>query len=138
MGNWHTASKGKTVSSCVAAGTITSILVTVILMIIFAILINGGKMEAHALDIARNSIVLCAVLTGTLVGVMKTEAKILIIYGVITGIYLFSLIATNIIVFDGEFAGLLPEVLMIVIGAGVSFVIKVLSTKRKPAYKKKY
>ncbi len=122
----------------ITKGSAFSIAASLLLAAIAAVLITDGKLNEDTMKFIPYAITFISLATGTILCNIRTEGKYAIINAAIALIYLFVLVASNIIFFDGEFNNLwivlLTMVAVIVISSLIS--IKAHKPKKRRLYAK--
>ena len=115
--------KEKTLIFSVCVGIAVALIISTILSIGLAFLVQNGKMEENEI-IGVFLIRVVAVFVGVLVAATTSANKLLPITGIIATGYLFVLLVVAILFFDGTIKQIWSGVSSVVIGAAVALVIK--------------
>ena len=117
------ASKNKSIIACIGIGLATSILISLILTIVTASLIQKGSItESEKISVFLVRLV--SVMVGSLVGTGLQGKKALPVIGVISGCYYICLLIVGLLVLNGSLISPWQGLLSTTVGGAVACVIK--------------
>lgn len=122
--------------AAILIGAVFAIAVSVLLAAITAALITNGRIGEGSIVFIPYIIIFLGITTGSILCNLRAEGKYAIINTAVAAIYLFLLVASNIIFFDGVFNKLWLVILTMIVTIALSSFVSVNS--HKPKKRKRY
>lgn len=110
-------------------GAVTAILLSMLLATIVSVIIVSGILTESQLPVIVNVIIFLSVFISTIFSGRKIERHLVITTTAIAAIYMFVLIAMNIVIFDGDFSNFGAGIAVMVSASILSIFL--LARKRK-------
>lgn len=129
---------GRSTTTNIMIGVVLTISVTILLSAAAATLVLSGFLDETKLKLAAYSIMFLSVFSGATISSRKTDAHIAIVDAAITAIYMFLLVAINIVVFSGSFSHLWIGLAVVLTAATTSMLFSAKGIKHKTRRYKQY
>ncbi len=123
--------------SAIIVGMAVSILLTLSLSAILAILIAGGKMSPETMGYGVLGILMSSSILGAAVACAKTPGKRMIVSSSSAAGYLLLLLCTTALFFGGEYQGVGVTALVVMAGGLINALLPAGKAKRKNRTSKK-
>ncbi|MBR4109900.1 MAG: TIGR04086 family membrane protein [Oscillospiraceae bacterium] len=133
------SARKNTFGSGIAIGLILSVVISVMLSMLLAVLVINERVGENTIEYLTPLITLLASFIGCVVAGKQVEEKLAIVIGATGTIYLFLLIGSGILFFDGGFHNLWTSFLTVAVACALSCAICIRGKgggrKRKRVYR---
>lgn len=130
--------KSASISIGIAWGALSSIIITLVVCVTFAKLIETELLPEAALDYGATLALLCASILGAWIAQKKIGQKPLLACVMSAGLYFLILLGINTLFFGGQLGGILETALLVIGGAVVPAILKSVGGASKKTNHKKY
>lgn len=134
MQTMRTHKRQATMLSGVLIGTCVSILFTLILSLITAGMLNSEAVGDNSIRLLTCSITVAALVVGILTAHSIYHEKTAIVSIIVSSVYFLLLLCGNLLFFNGDFQGILPQMLSI-LGGSLIGILPIF--RKKKSFKRK-
>ena len=110
-------------ATVVSIGTLTSLLLSVVLSMIIATLVLNERIGEDAIGLLSRIVMMISTALGCIIAIRLNAEKLAIVSGITGIIYFLILIGTGILFFDGGFHNIWTSVISVAVGCVVSCAI---------------
>lgn len=116
-------SQSRSMPVSITIGTVTQIILCVVLSAILAALIGGGKLREEGMGLGALAVLFVSSCCGCILSVKLAKEQVAVICGLTAAAYTAVLVVVNILFFDGVFANWGSKLLAVLLGAVVSCIL---------------
>lgn len=118
-------------ATTIMKGVLAAVIITLLLAAVITALTLNGILDESKLKLSSYGIMLLSVFIGTMVIDRNSETQLMVINAAVGAVYMFLLVAINILFFNGSFKKLWVGLIVMTAAAAVSMLLSVKRQKQK-------